>query len=34
MAEVSIGELGSCCLVGAKFAEGDEELVVDFPNVI
>ena len=34
MDEVGIGEFGGCCLGGAKFAEVDEELVVDCANVI
>ena len=32
--EVGLGEFGGCCLGGAKFAEGEEELVVDCVTVI
>ena len=34
MTEVGLGEFGSCGLCGAKFAEGDEELVVDCATII
>ena len=34
MTEVGLGELGGCSLVGAKFSEGDEELVVYCATII
>ena len=34
MAEFGLGEFGGCCLGGAKFAEDDEELFVDYTTVI
>ena len=34
LAKVGVGEFGGCGLGGAKFAEGDKELVVDCANVI
>ena len=34
LAKVGLGEFSGCCLGGANFAEGKEELVVDCPTVI
>ena len=34
MTEVGLGELGGCGLGGAKFAEGDKELVVYCATII
>ena len=34
LAEVGLGELGSCFLGGSKLAEGDEEIVVDCVTLI
>ena len=34
MAEAGLGEFGGCCMGGAKFDEGDEELVVYCATII
>ena len=34
LAEVGLGEFGGCCLGGAKFAEGDEEIFVYCVTII
>ena len=34
LAEVGLGKFGGCCLGGAKFVEGNKELVVNCATVI